>query len=443
MKSFAVLFNQFLIGVGWGWTAPTLLKFQERDSPLHMNAQQISWIVSIHEIGRIASPFVSPFIVDNIGRRYSIALVSIMAVLIWLGHIFVHNFYLLCTIRLIFGITNGLQDVASPIYTTENCSAELRKMIALMLSIVFSIGGSLELILTLNLTYQMTAFANTLLAVCTLGTLYFCVETPQYSIMKGKHSEAERNLAWLQGGLNPSDLTSELEKLRSYVHKENEKRASIKTLLSHPENVKGIGVVFCIYLFSTATGGIAIGTYVTEIYSSAESLDLFLYTGQIIKYIFMVISPFLRAMIKETRTFLIISYLAIGLNHSLTGVLFYLRRRNYAIEHFSWVVFIFLTPYGMILSLTGPVQYVLRGELLPLSVRALGGSVAIITAAATGFIILKVFLPIREYFGIELNFFLYSFMAFSLAAILHFCLTSRRESKIVIDKEMEQLKSNV
>ena len=141
----------------------------------------------------------------------------------------------------------------------------------------------------------------------------------------------------------------------------------------------------------------------------------------------MIISPLLRIMIRRTRTFLIFAYLTVSLFHSCTGLLFYVHNTtNIVIKYFPWVIFVALIPYGMLASLIGPAQFVLRGELLPLSVRALGGSMAIITGAATGFVILKIFFPINEYFGIEINFWFYAIMAFSQVIVLYLCLPARR-----------------
>ena len=107
-----VVFNQFLIGLGYGWTAPSLMKLRSANNDfMSLDEDQASWIASIHEMGKITGPFLSPLVVNKIGRKYGVALITVLLFLIWSSQIYIRSFPLLCLVRLIFGITTGISDV--------------------------------------------------------------------------------------------------------------------------------------------------------------------------------------------------------------------------------------------------------------------------------------------------------------------------------------------
>jgi len=86
----------------------------------------------------------------------------------------------------------------------------------------------------------------------------------------------------------------------------------------------------------------------------------------------------------------------------------------------------------------GPALYIVRAELLPLSVRAIGGSMAVMTSAITGFLMAKSFLPLTGYFGLEMNFLMYATISMIMALIIcYFLPESRGKSFDEVQKQME------
>jgi MFS family permease len=421
------------------------VKLATVNADLHqLTETEVSWIASIHEIGRLSSPIVSPFIVDNIGRRYSVALVSALIVLIWVSLTFVRDAYLICALRFAFGATNGLQDVVAPIYTTENCSDKCRPIVAGLMFIVLAIGRCLELIIATNSSYGTTAIANTLISICGFGALYFCVETPPFLIMKGKYALAKTNLEWLQVDLKPDELSGKLEKLKYYVHKEKAKKKSIRTLLSCAENVKSVCIVFGMYLASTATGGAALGTYASVVFASTRPVTWshFLFVAEIASFPTLLMSQYINAKIRPQKV-LMVCYSVLALSKFLVGVLFYLHGQNHEIKFYPWLVFVTVLSCSVLRTVASPAMYVVRGEILPLSIRATGGSVAVITQAGCGFCILKAFLFLSEHFGIEVNFLFYSLMALTTSVLAYYCLPSETKNESRGDLKTDEAESEV
>ena len=96
-----------------------------------------------------------------------------------------------------------------------------------------------------------------------------------------------------------------------------------------------------------------------------------------------------------------------------------MHHRNYEIPYYPWLVFASMTLYGSTFSITGPSMFVIRAEILPLSVRALGASTAVVTNGLVAFCVARMFLPLSTRFGLETNFFVYALMSLLMSATVY------------------------
>ena len=426
----AVLFNQFLIGLAYGWVPITLKKLQDEVSAFKLSDEAASWIVSINELGKISGPVLAPFIIDNIGRRGSTLLVMYLLSLMWPSIFYTRSIYLICVIRFTFGCAHGLFDVLSSIYIAENCSSELRVIIGSVLTIVFTAGIFFETVLATFLNYHHTAIVNETVAFCAFSTIYFCTETPYFLVMKENYREAEKNLAWLLGMRDANDCLEKIKSIEASVQEEKRKTKSLKLLLSSTANARSICIVLSMHVISMMTGSSVIAPYCSMIFSSSDMLSANHYVIMYGTCIFLsaCISPLVVLKLNR-RTLLIVSFSIIGLSHTCSALLLYFHNRDYKITLYPWLIFTFIALYGIVRRMFGPALYIIRTELLPLSVRAIGGSMVVITSALTGFFMAKTFFPIVAYFGLEVNFFIYASMSILLSFIIyHFLPESRGKS---------------
>ena len=414
-----VILNQFLIGVGWGWIAPTLVKLNSPDSVLgHLTVDQISWLASINEVGRLLGPVVSPALVDNIGRKYTLVVISVMYFMVWLSIIFARNIYLLYAARVVFGLANGVNDVVTGIYTTENCSPNFRGIIGSVTVLMNYIAIFLELVIVAYTSYTGTAIVNLVMVVCVFATLYFGTETPYFFIMKGKREEAEKNLIWLSGNLAPIEVADELRQIEESVSEEKLKTKSLKLLFLSSVNLRGILVVVGIHVFQMMTGVAAILTYAPLIFSSSEALttNQFTILFGVMQLVAVAISPFVIEKMSR-RSLMIGTFAGIAASSVCSSALIYTRGKGYQISFYPWLIFASVSLCGMLVALGSPVINAVKGELLPLSVRAIGSSIAVTTHSLTSFCVTKVFLPITESYGMATNFIIY-FTVSSLAVLI-------------------------
>mgnify|MGYP003729683005 CR=1 FL=1 len=417
------LLNQMLIGYGYGWTAPTLMKLTNPSSAYPITASEASWIASLHECGKMSSPFASPFIIDKIGRKYTVVLVTVLFLVIWPSHIFVHDFYYLCLLRILFGVATGLFDVIASIYYTEICTSTLRGIIGTFSIIIYSGGQVLETILATYLTNEMSNSINSIVTICALGSLYFCIETPSFSLMKQKHKEAERNLKWLRGDLKQSELSVELEKLKCNVKKEKLKQKSMKTLFSSPESIRSFCIVLFMYWCFSCSGNNAIGAFGGMIFPSSETFTSSQFNILYVAGNFVAVCLSLLVVGQVSRrTLLISTHLVITVCNICLFLLFYFHRRNYEIPLYPWLVFASIVMTGFARSLASPIMFIVRGELLPLSIRAIGGCMSTILTSLGTFCVTKTFLTVTEYFGMETNFLIYTVVTLFMTVVMYYTL---------------------
>lgn len=156
MKSsvlFAVLFTEFLIGIEIGWTAPIIVKLKNGETGLVVTNEEISWIASLHDIGRIFGPLFSTLLLDNVGRKATVIICTLLFSILWLAVVFAHSVLIICLLRILLGAVQGLSEVASSIYIVENCAAHIRGIIGSFLPLCFFAAMIFQYSLAASVSY--------------------------------------------------------------------------------------------------------------------------------------------------------------------------------------------------------------------------------------------------------------------------------------------------
>lgn len=64
----------FTTGMTFAWSAPVLETLLSKDSPIPMTPDEGSWMVAIIELGNYLSPIPAGYLVNRIGRKWSLLL---------------------------------------------------------------------------------------------------------------------------------------------------------------------------------------------------------------------------------------------------------------------------------------------------------------------------------------------------------------------------------
>lgn len=435
--------NEFLVGMGWGWTAPTLLKLRSKDSIIPMTVFQASWVGSINELGRLCGPFISPFLIDKIGRKFTLIFVAVFLYIYWMAIIFIRDVHVLYAARIVFGITNGISDVVSTIYTTENCSPNFRGIIGGLVMVMYFAGILAEFILAAYLSYSDAALVSAAISICTLVTVFFGTETAYFLVMKGKFEKAEKNLIWLQGGNKNYCIFNEIEKIKENVLQEKAKKESLKAWLTAKGNLKSVLIVMGLYLLSTLTGVSAMTTYASMMFPASKLLtsNEFTILYGAAKLLAVCFSLFVIEKFNR-RTLLMVSFSICSFCNGSAYIFYYLYKLGSHVRLYPWLIFSSITLYSSVFALVYPALYVIRGELLPFSVKTIGGCLAVIVQSSTSFAIAKMFFPVEQYFGMEANFLFYFLMSLVTTIYIYFILPETR-GKSLVDMRRSKSSSHV
>ncbi|KAM7249479.1 hypothetical protein ACFE04_025388 [Oxalis oulophora] len=284
-----------MIGIEIGWLAPIIVRLKKGDRDLWPTDEELSWIASLHDIGRILGPLLSAILLDRIGRKKTAILSSFLFINAWTLVVFADSVVLIYVSRIVLGVVQGLSEVTSAIYVAENCSPYMRGILGSILPLCYFGGIVFEYIVAVYTSSRTMALVNVSIATVSLITTTLLRETPFFLVMKGCHEEAERNLQWLRDGDDPqNEVKLELIRIQQNVLSEKSKKTSILGLLTHPENMKAMMIIFIIYTLVVLTGVSAINAYAMIMFQSASVLyfDLLTIYG-IFQFMGACISPFL------------------------------------------------------------------------------------------------------------------------------------------------------
>lgn len=405
-----------MIGSHVGWLAPAIVKLKKAEEGLVANNEQISWIASLSEIGRFFGPLITALFLDKIGRKSAVFLCSLSFFIVWLLMIFANSISLIYCVRFLVGITQGVNDVTCTIYVAEICTPKVRGIMSGTFPLCLNTAFIIQYILAAYGSFTFVAAVNTAIGFGTLFTSFFVKETPYYLLMKGRIVAAKRNLLWLRGkSVMDSDIKFELDKIQQNMQMEILKKRSLVTLFGSSENYKSLIIVMIFSFLLPIHGYSAIITYVSIIFqpSSVFSVNEFTIMYGIFQLAAACVSPFI--IERYNRRGLLLSLLGImGVCQICTFIL-YLKQVSIDHELFSWLIFTTITAYYFIFSLTLPLVIIIRSELIPMSVRAVGVSLGIMTSSLAASISVRLFLPISDTFGIG-----YNFLFFFVGCILKF-----------------------
>lgn len=118
---FLVNFLTFSHGLGFGWISPLIRLLQSDDTPLNrpITTEELSWIGASVCIGGVIGNIFAGLVIDRIGRKWTILLVALPNIGLWITSIFATKIYHFYIARFLGGVTGGAIFVCIPIFVAE------------------------------------------------------------------------------------------------------------------------------------------------------------------------------------------------------------------------------------------------------------------------------------------------------------------------------------
>ncbi|XP_065221953.1 facilitated trehalose transporter Tret1-like [Planococcus citri] len=428
----AVVFSELCLGIGIGWLAPTLILLQKYNTHVILTLEECSWIASIEHFGKIFGALTSALLVDVVGRKFLLTFTAFVFFIQWPIVIFAKSALALCAIRIIFGFSWGLFEGANTVYLGETCTPKMRSILGTIAITADYFAVMIELIIATYFSFTTTAVINSAITFLAFLSAFWLKEPAQFLLMKGNHDKALENLMWLRGVTDPNDVKTEFEEISQDVAKERSKKSSLKETLTAPANYKSVCLLVIIYGLVASAGYFPVMSYSAMFFSETNvftSKELTILLGMS-QFLVVCVTSFVIDRFNR-RSIIMISFSIISLAHAGSALLYYVNDKIYPVPYFSWLIFITMNIFVGVFAFMYPAIFLIRSELFPLSIKAVGGCSAIISFGVFSLLTTKMFISILTAFGIYVNFVIFSVISAALVIFVYFFLPETRNKSLI------------
>ncbi|XP_050460356.1 facilitated trehalose transporter Tret1-like isoform X2 [Cataglyphis hispanica] len=388
-------------GMAFGFSAIALPQLQEPDSiiPIKEGSTEESWIASISSIGTPIGCLASGYMMDMFGRKRSLIITEIPALLGWLLIAFATDIRMIYAGRFFVGLGSGMVGAPARVYTSEVTQPHLRGMLTAFASVGVSTGVLIEYALGSIVTWNVCAAISGILPLTALLLMFFFPETPSYLISRNKPDQAEKALQRFRG--STYNVNREMKTLVEFSNKNNIKRLTgfreIVCALLKPSALKPFTLLFLYFLIYQWSGTNVITFYAVEIFKdSGASLNKYL--AAVILGVVRLISTIMACVLCRRcgrRPLTMVSSIGCGL--SMLGLGGYMWFKKYSIENdlilvATWIPVFCIFSYTITCTLGFLViPWVMIGEVYPVQVRGIIGGLTTMCAHSFVFMVVKTY----------------------------------------------------
>lgn len=411
-SSLAGCFSFALVGYAAGWPSPVLIKMKKHESPVVLDSDQTSWMVSLMYVGHLVSPVPSGQLMDRLGRRQACIVLAVLSLLSWILVWSTLSAAWLYVARFIAGLWAGAVSTIIPVYIGEIAEPRLRSSLTVFSHLMRNFGVTLVYLVGPYISYSLLAMSGMVLTVGFISIFLLMPESPYYLLMKNRNEEAIKSLCWLRA-MDESKASKELNKIKESIKEQTKTKGSLHDVWSRKGNRKAF-IISQVYAASKRmTGSGVLQAYIsltlpqtTLGYLSPNDCVIIL---GLISLLSSVASVYLAVKISR-RTLVSFSSGGCGITMILVSVWFYLSfKTTVDVTSYSDWLFIAYAVYNASFSLgLGHVGTSVKGELFAANVKAICSSLTTVLVALISFLLNKFFLAIAEYFGMYANFLLYA-----------------------------------
>ncbi|XP_068203977.1 facilitated trehalose transporter Tret1-like [Palaemon carinicauda] len=368
------------IGAIIGLPAVTLPQLTDTNSgDIFLNTAQVALYSSIVHVGATVGSLLAGGLNFRFGQRVTLLITLPMTLLLWVALAFSTDVWLLLVIRAVLGAAQGFIGAASNNYVVEIAHSDFRGRLSGMTDTSRQLGFLLVYVIgTFGLTWrQIAVVCGVVTTVPPFVGLCLLPNSPRWLVTRGRTEEAEKALTFYRG--SSYDVKGELATVVAQMEKTNSSQLGMSEQLKQmcsPE-VYPRFILLTFLMFSVHfTGNIAIATFVVPIFQAAGA-GIDPYTSAVIIGSVRVAGILTFLMFVDNvghKPAFIFSNIICTICLFILGTFFYLQNLGYDVSSFSWLPLASLFVYTPFVCAIQALTSLLRGELLPTALRALGVS---------------------------------------------------------------------
>ncbi|XP_068904394.1 facilitated trehalose transporter Tret1 isoform X2 [Tenebrio molitor] len=408
--------NVLLLGFGMTLGFPTILipslSGNVPDEPISLGQEAISWIGSINLICVPVGCLLSGAVTQPIGRKRAMQLVNIPFLTAWLLFYFSNDVWQIFLALCITGFTGGLLEAPTLTYVAEITVPSLRGILSSTAGVAVICGILAQFLLGTFLNWRVVALVSCAVPITSFLLLFFVPESPYWLILKNRHDDAKKCIAWLRGWTTIEEIEPEFNELCKQI---NASVTHKPTMVQKLElfTKKNFFWPFCVvmlaFFLSQFSGTTPLQIYAVRIFSSFHAP-----IGEYYATVAMGVAEVLGCVLSTClvhytgkRVMNFFSLLSCGACFLIVATFAYLNNINH-LEKFSgvshsqssrssWIPLIFLIAAAFCTH-TGIklLPWMLIGEVFSNETRATASGFAAAVSYIFGFISIKVFLSLVE-----------------------------------------------
>lgn len=392
------------------WTTPLLSYFRSPESEIPMTDVELSWVISVIEVGNFIGSFPAMYLVDTIGRRCLLLVSGPIMIISWICILLWPSVVILLIARIIQGISQSFVEIAGPIYLGEIASDSTRGAMTSLFSNFWWIGCLISYTLGPYLSYRTFTIVCLVFNVPFLLLFFFQPETPYFYAMTGNTEKTLKSLSYFR---DLPEKMSGVEEVKMSLDKSSNTSSSIKDLFATPLDRKAFLILMLISYFKLATGSGGVTVYATEIFEASKNTDISPDNVTIIFGVVMLFGSLISSFTSDVwgrRPLLLLSTIGCLLSVVASGTYFFmLTDTDVYVSNYSWIapvsIFLFsgFSTVGMY-----PVCAAYTSELFTSQTRGIASTAVSFMITFASFFVMVIFEPLKIAFGIYANFIFYA-----------------------------------
>ncbi|KPJ05554.1 Facilitated trehalose transporter Tret1 [Papilio xuthus] len=427
----AVCINIVCHGCVMGFPAILLPQLRHPGSPLAVPKSTESWIASVHSISMLLGYFLTPPIMERLGRKLAHYAVCIPFLVGWFMIVMAESVHVIIIGRILHGLSSGLLTTLRSVLIGEYTSPRNRGAFLTTISLAQAFGIFFVHLVGSLLSWRLTALVCAFFSYTSFIMTMFIPESPSWLVARGRFDECRAVFHWLRGDTEDDELEDMINTRIAYEKAIVRKRCSgsessrinkIWHTMTKKEFYKPIILMIHGNILMQFAGGTTMSAYSTVIIgllmgpgANAHFWMVFLDTQRIISNsvaVYVINRTKRRTMLFSTGALCVVSHLAIA-------AYVYARHEGIFVYDAIWLpallinIQFFTVAVGMV-----PLPNVIAGEVFPLEHRSICGSISLMTGGSFMFVTLKTFPYLVDAGGLQGTYLLYAaLLTYNLAVM--------------------------
>ncbi|XP_078032540.1 facilitated trehalose transporter Tret1-like [Augochlora pura] len=372
----AACMGGFSLGCGIGWSAPCVELLSETGSHKQI---AIDLVASIFPLGAALGVSLLPFVVDKIGRKWTMMCLVPPFIVGWILISSSINMLPLMIIgRLLTGACGGMTTVVAPMYTGEIAEKEIRGTLGVFFQLFLVTGVLYAYCCGYSKNIAIVSILCGLPPVLFAVLMFFMPESPMYFTARGNIEAAKKSMRFFRGP--DFDIEPEIAAFAEEVARtRTDEKATLLTLMK-PPLLKTMLVALGM-MFSQQFSGINAIIFYGETIFKQTGVDMDSLLQVVIFAVVQVISCVIAASLIDQlgRKFLmVLSTSAMSLCLIALGIFFVLKDSSPdRVESIHWLPLLSSCVYILAFCLgSGPIPWSYMSEIFPANVKGAAASCA-------------------------------------------------------------------